>query len=126
MNDINKSEPATKADLTNGLTGLRTELNQKTDSLDNKITRLDDKVARLEDVTKNIALDMVRAQSDINDIKERMATKDDINRIMSAIDTYTAEAISYRNRDTLRGGKIMEHETKLSNHENRLTSLETK
>ncbi|OGR61848.1 MAG: hypothetical protein A2X31_00380 [Elusimicrobia bacterium GWB2_63_22] len=69
---------------------------------------------------------MVRAQSDINGIKERMATKDDINRIMSAIDTYTAEAISYRNRDTLRGGKIMEHETKLTDHETRLTSLETK
>lgn len=33
---------------------------------------------------------------------DQLATKDDINRIMSAIDTYTAEAISYRNRDALR------------------------
>ncbi|MDO8706454.1 MAG: hypothetical protein Q7J84_16060 [Sulfuricaulis sp.] len=45
---------------------------------------------------------------------------------MSAIDTYTAEAISYRNRDTLRGRAIMGHDAKLKDHENRLTVLETK
>jgi hypothetical protein len=55
----------------------------------------------------------------------KMATKDDISRVLSAIDTYTAEAISYRNRDTLRGGKIMEHETRLTDHENRIALLET-
>jgi len=56
----------------------------------------------------------------------KMATKDDISRVLSAIDPYTAEAISYRNRNTLRGDKIMEHETRLTVHETRLTSLETK
>lgn len=87
---------------------------------------LDTKVVRFEDVTKNMALDMVRMHGDINDIKERMATKDDINRIMSAIGTYTAKAISYRNRDTLHGRAVMDHDAKLKDHENRLTALEAK
>ena len=111
-------ELATKADLADGLTGLKTELTRKVDSVENR-------VARLEDITKNIALDMVRAQSDISDIKERMATRDDISRVLNHIDAFAAEALSYRNHDTLRGGKIAEHETKLENHETRLSELET-
>jgi len=109
---------ATKAELADGLTGLKTELTRKVDSVENR-------VARLEDITKNIALDMVRAQSDISDIKERMATRDDISRVLNHIDAFAAEALSYRNHDTLRGGKIAEHETKLENHETRLSELET-
>ena len=44
---------------------------------------------------------------------------------MNAIDTYTAEAISYRNRDTLRGRAVIDHDDKLKNHETRITVLET-
>ncbi|HAT71513.1 MAG TPA: hypothetical protein DCS63_01695 [Elusimicrobia bacterium] len=85
--------------------------------------------ADLTAVDLKLSIAIAKTQADVRDIKHhmatKMATKDDINRILGAIDTYTAEAISYRNRDTLRGGKIMEHETKLSNHENRITLLET-
>lgn len=88
-------------------------------------TELKSDIKRLEDIAKTNTIDILRIKDDIRDIRETMATRDDINRIMSAIDTYTAEAISYRNHDTLRGGKIMEHETKISDHEARLTLLET-
>ena len=85
--------------------------------------------ADLTAVDLKLSIAIAKTQADVRDIKHhmatKMATKDDINRILGAIDTYTAEAISYRNRDTLRGGKIIEHETKLSNHENRITLLET-
>ncbi len=115
MSDNNKSEPATKVDLQ--------ELEQK---LTGKIDAVENRAARLEDITKNIALDMVRAQSDISDIKERMATRDDINRIMNAIDAFASEALAYRNHDTLRGRAIMDHDDKLKNHETRIAILETK
>lgn len=92
--------------------------------------------ARPEPATKDdlAALDMKlsiaheKTQADIREIKEmiatKLATKDDVNRIMGAIDAFAAEALAYRNHNTLRGGKIMEHETKLKNHDDRLVLLE--
>ncbi|MFH1246045.1 MAG: hypothetical protein V1662_06120, partial [Candidatus Omnitrophota bacterium] len=83
----------------------------------------------VETTIKNIAIELAKTQADVREIKydmaTKMATEDDISRILSAIDTYTAEAISYRNHDTARGNKVMEHETKLENHETRITLLET-
>lgn len=72
-----------------------------------------------------MAIDLSKTQADVRQIKNDMSTKDDISRVMNAIDAFATEALSYRNHDALRGGKIMEHETKISNHENRITLLET-
>ena len=85
MSDNNKSAPATKDDLK--------ELATKGE------------LKGLEATVKNIAIELAKTQADVREIKydiaAKLATKDDINRIMSALDTYTAEAVSYRNRDTL-------------------------
>lgn len=107
MNDNNKSEPATKADLQ--------ELEQK----------LTGRIYSVETTVKSIAIELAKTQEDVRQIKNDMSTKDDISRIMNHIDAFAAEASAYRNHDTLRGGKIMEHETKLENHETRLSELET-
>ncbi len=102
-----KSAPATKDDLK----GLATK-------------------ADLAAVDTKLSIAVAKTQADIREIKEtiatKLATRDDISRLMNHIDAFAAEALSHRNHDKLRGGKIMEHETKLSDHENRLTTLETK
>ena len=64
-------------------------------------------------------------KTDLQELATKMSTKDDISRVLNHIDAFAAETSSYRNHDTLRGGKIAEHETKLSNHETRLSELET-
>ena len=124
MSDTNKSEPATKADLKElalttkndlvaGLAGLRTEL--KTD---------------LKELEQRLSIELAKTQADVREIKHdiatKMSTKDDISRVMSAIDAFAAEALSYRNRDALRGDKITTHDEQLENHENRITLLETR
>jgi len=110
MEDKAQSEPATKGDLIK----LETEL------------KLD--ISTLTETTTRLAVELSKTQADVRQIKEdiatKLATKDDVNRIMGAIDAFAAEALSYRNHDTLRGGKIMEHETKLKNHDDRLVLLE--
>ncbi|KAF0124920.1 MAG: hypothetical protein FD189_2051 [Elusimicrobia bacterium] len=117
----NKSKPATKTDLQELAT--KTELKK----LEQKLTGRIDSV---ETTVKNIAVELAKTQADVREIKydmaTKMATKDDISRIMSAIDAYTAEAISYRNRDALRGRAVMDHTAKLSEHETRLQKLEAK
>jgi septal ring factor EnvC (AmiA/AmiB activator) len=141
MND-NISAPATKADLRElatktELKELEQKLTGKIDAVEQKLTgkidaveqKLTGRIDSVETTVKSIAIELAKTQADVREIKHdmatKMATKDDISRVLSAIDTYTAEAISYRNRDTLRGGKIMEHETRLTDHENRIALLET-
>lgn len=75
-------------------------------------------------VDLKLSISVAKLEADIRGIKEIIATKDDVNRIMGAIDAFAAEALSYRNHDALRGGKIMEHESKLEKHEGRLALLE--
>lgn len=119
-----KSSPATKADLKN--LELATQAEIKKLATKAELKALDSRAGRLEDITKNMALDMVRMRGDIDDIKERMATKDDINRILGAIDAFAGEARDYRRKDLERGQMMMKHDDKLQDHENRLTTLETK
>jgi len=130
MIESDNNQPATKNDLTE----LKTGLNQKIDSVEQKLTdkidSVEGRVSNLETITKNIAIDLAKTQSDVRDIKHdmatKMATKDDISRIMNAIDQFSSEYISYRNKDTLRGDAIMRHEEQIANHEKRISSLEGK
>lgn len=107
MQDNLQDQPATKAELQS----VKVELKADVQKLSDTVTRL--------------AIDLSKTKEDIREIKETMATKGDINRIMTAIDAFAAQALSYQNHDKLRGGKIMEHETKIGNHESRLVLLET-
>ncbi|OGS06681.1 MAG: hypothetical protein A2270_05295 [Elusimicrobia bacterium RIFOXYA12_FULL_51_18] len=105
----NKSEnqPATKGDVALVKTELRSD------------------IKRLEDIVKTNTIDILHIKDDIRDMRETMATKSDINRIMNAVDRFGADAIAYRNQDTLRGQAVMDHTAKLSDHETRIQKLET-
>ena len=152
MIESNNNQPVTKNDLTE----LKTELTQKIDSVEQKLTgkidsvehkltgkidsveqkltgkidSVEGRVSNLETITKNIAIDLVKTQTDVRDIKHdiatKMATKNDINRIMNAIDQFSSEYTSYRNKDIIRGDAIMQHEKQITSHENRISSLEAR
>ena len=125
MTETNNNQPATKGDLAllkTDITDLRTEL--KTD-----IQRLDQKIGQLDKTVISLAIELTKTQTDVREIKynmaTNMATKDDVSRLIAHIDAFAAEALSHRDHDTLRGGKVMEHESKLENHESRIALLET-
>jgi hypothetical protein len=83
-------------------------------------------IKRLEDIVKTNTTDILHIKDDIRGIRETMATKDDINRVLCAIDTFAGETKDYRRKDMERGAMLMDHQDKLQNHETRLTLLETK
>ena len=124
-----ENQPATKGDVAlvkGDIQLLKADLKELEQKLSGKIDSVETKVTRLEDITKSIARDVIKTQSDISAIQERMATRDDINRIMNAVDRFGAEAIAYRNQDMIRGNTIMDHTEKLTNHETRIQKLEAK
>lgn len=106
MEDKHQDQPATKADV--------------------QAVKAD--VQKLSETVTRLAIDLSKTQADVRRIEDniatKLATKDDIGRVISAIDAFAAQALSYQNHDKLRGGKIMEHETKIENHEGRLVLLE--
>ena len=128
-NKKSRSQPATKDDLQIAKTGLQNEIQAVKTELQNEIqavkTELKSDIKRLEDIVGTNTIDILRIKDDIRDIRETMATKDDINRILGAIDAFAGEARDHRRKDLERGHMMMKHEDKLEDHESRITLLET-
>lgn len=99
----NGDKPATKADLQ----AVRSELK--------------------EDI-KRVATELVETQSGVREIKHalatKIATKDDVDRIMNAIDAFAKKAESYDGAAVLHGHALVEVQVNLKDHEKRLKTLE--
>ena len=121
----NGDKPATKSDIA--------RLDQKIDRLDQKldqnISRLDGNISRLDQKIDRVVVEVVKTQSDIREIKHdmatKMATKDDINRILNAIDAFAKKSESDHGAVVLHGQVLTEVQVDLKNHEQRLKTLES-
>ena len=125
LND--KNLPATKGDLERFAT--KDDLKKMEANFETKFTTKDDlkeQEQKLNNKIETVYHEVVKLQSKVGNIEEKMATKDDINRIMNAIDTFAGEAKDYRRKDADRGHTLMEHHDKLEDHESRVTALEAK
>jgi len=113
--DLTKLEKVLKGDLINGLAELKTEFKSEISTLTETVIRL--------------AVDGAKTQADVRQIKDdmatKMSTKNDINRILNAIDKFTGMTENYKRKDLERGQMLMKQEDKLQNHESRLVLLET-
>jgi len=101
----NDCQPATKGDLA----AVKTELKSDIANLSGEILKVNFRMDRIEDT-----------------INTKVAMKDDLNRIFNLLDSISGDVKRYQREDTLRGEAIMQYGEKLSNHENRITLLETK
>ena len=68
---------------------------------------------------------IVELQADMREVKSTMATKADINRIMSAIDSFAKRSEHDNRAVVLHGQTLTEVEVKLGDHEKRLARLES-
>ncbi|MBU2574948.1 MAG: hypothetical protein KKH28_12810 [Elusimicrobia bacterium] len=112
-----------KSELKSEIYDIKTETKVYFNKLDNKLDSL--KFELREDI-KRVALEVEKIHSRVNRIEDRMATKDDVNRILNAIDKFAADAEFYRKKDMLRVNLLTEHEDELKTHENRISLLESK
>ena len=145
MKTDNSSEPATKGDLNKvenrlnqKIDSVETRLNQKIDSVETRLnqkidsveTGLNQKIDSVETglnaKINNVYLEVIKLQSRVGNIEEKMSTKDDISHVLNAIDKFAATTENYIRKDLERGQMLMKQEDKLQNHEKRLTTLETK
>lgn len=112
----NADAPATRADLESIEAGIRADLGAVETRLDRKIDR--------------IAVELVKTQSDVRSIREametKMATKDDVSRILAAIDAFAQKGESYDRKAVSHGGILVDHTESLKDHERRLRVIEAK
>lgn len=86
-----------------------------------------------KDGIARLAKEIVKNSADIREIKATMSTKDDISRIMDAIDRFAARQETFaRESFTLpatldeHGKRLRGHEARLAEHDRRLKAVEAR
>ncbi len=111
------AQPATKADISllkADITAVKADLT----TVKADITGLDKKIDR-------VAVALVNTQADVREIRHDMATKDDINRVLNAIDAFAKKSENYDKAVTLHGPILTEVQVGLKDHEKRLNIIES-
>jgi hypothetical protein len=102
---------------------LKTDLDKfalKTD-LDRFATKTD-----LDGVRRDLAIEIARTQADVREIKEVMATKNDIKRVLDSIDAFAGKSLNYDRAAALHGQVLTEVQVQMKDHDQRIKSLETR
>lgn len=101
-------------------------LDHKVDALDHKVGELDHKVGELDHKVDRLAVELVRTQADLREVKGHMATKEDISRVLQAIDNFAGKSEAYDRKAFSHADILLNHETRLKDHDQRLSVLEFK
>ncbi|MEW6040878.1 MAG: hypothetical protein AB1633_05100 [Elusimicrobiota bacterium] len=94
--------------------------------------RFDDVDRRFDDVDKKIDItamrlskEIIKNSEDIKNLREIVATKDDIRQIMTAIDSFAHQTIDHERKAIVNTNRIMKLEPQVEDHEKRITALES-
>jgi hypothetical protein len=128
--NTNGDQPATKGDLDRFATktdldrfALKTDLDRFASKTDAEFLRLD---AKIDSATSRLAKEIVALQVDVREIRETMATKNDVDRILAAVESFAGKAQVYDRAAVLHGSALTEAQVTLLDHEKRLRSIETR
>lgn len=116
------SKPSTKADVDKAVDSLRRELGTRMGGFDQRMDGLDHKIDR---VHKSLAKEIVRVQADLREVKANMATKDDVRKILTAVQDFAGKAEAFGRTATLHGQALTEVSVSLKDHDRRLRTLES-
>ena len=110
----------------------RKEFNERLDTVDDKFKNIDDKFKnidtrfdKIELALQNQAKAILRNTDDISIIKETMATKDDIQKIITAIDSFAQKSQDVERKAIVNTHRIIELEDNFKEHDRRIGALES-
>lgn len=93
------------------------------------VTFLKADIGRLDQKIDRVATELVQTKSEVreikNDLATKIATKDDVDRIMNAIDAFAKKGEIYDRAAVLHGHALVEVQSSLKDHEKRLKTLES-
>ena len=97
-------------------------LDEKIDTVDEKIDTVDKKI---DTTTMRLYKEIIKNSEDIKNLKETVATKDDIRQIMTAIDSFGSQTKDHERTAEINTHRIKELEPKVEDHEKRIGKLES-
>ncbi|MBI5624727.1 MAG: hypothetical protein HY924_13190 [Elusimicrobia bacterium] len=80
---------------------------------------------KLDASVHRLAKEIVKSQADVAEIKANMATKGDVQRIMSAIESFAGKAQTYDRASAVHGQSLTELQVQVKDHEGRIKNLES-
>ena len=123
------TQPATRGELNASTNMLRGELRATETLLQGNLKSLETRLeAKIEGVRHTLVMEIIKTQVDIREVKETMAglsTKDDVQRILGAIDSFAGKAQNYDRAATLHGHSLTELDITVKDHEGRIKNLES-
>lgn len=75
---------------------------------------------------RRLAAVQMRMEDDLRSIRREMATKEDVSRVLSAIDAFARKAEIYDRKTLSHPGILQDHEARLQDHERRIGRLESR
>jgi len=100
------------------------EVDKKFAGLDAKVTGLESTAADLQGMTRRVILTLVRLEEKMDDMAERMATKDDLKIIKTQLDDFSGDILAARRDRALQSETFMAGQRRLEDHELGITRLE--
>jgi predicted RNase H-like nuclease (RuvC/YqgF family) len=89
------------------------------------IKSVKDDIKSVKDVISSMAIKIIDNIEDLKTMKETVSTKDDIQRIISSIDSFGSQTKDHERTAELNTHRIKELEPKVENHEKRIGKLES-
>ncbi|MCB4790720.1 MAG: hypothetical protein LHV68_02420 [Elusimicrobia bacterium] len=95
------------------------------DKVDERFQKIDGRFDKVELALQNQAAAIISNTEDIKIIKETMATKDDVQKILSAVDNIARDVIDVGRKSVVNTHRINEMDIKIEEHEKRISRLES-
>ena len=95
------------------------------DKIDKRFEQVDKRFDEVKDVISSMATKIIDNIEDLKTMKETVATKDDIQRIISSIDSLGSQTKDHERTAEINTHRIKELEPKVEDHEKRIGKLES-
>ena len=101
------------------------ELVKKVDDLTITLARVESTLSRVDSTTKNLAVGMLRIEDRLTNVEENMFTKAEGQKLINHVDAVMQRIEVYDGKAKVQDHRLKELEAQGSNHEIRITNLET-
>ena len=98
---------------------------KKIDKIETKVDLLEVSVNKLGISVDGMAEEVLKHGSSLDYIEENMATKDDMNRVLTAVDKVLKEVLDVRVEQVAHTGSHMRVDETLAGHDKRIKKLES-
>ena len=114
-----------KKSQTNNQHVTKKEFKGSMDNIDKRFEQVDKRLEQVDGSINRLAKSIITINDRVDSIEQKMSTKDDVQRIITAIDNLTGMTLDHENKAITNTHRLNEIEPKVEDHEKRIVALES-